>query len=91
MDVSFSLCSTSGISCEIPFKPSHYSSGAIHVADCKTRGALAHSLVPVAFENARLGLCMVILNTKYVAAGQKVLLFRVSNLLAVKGLLDALL
>lgn len=66
MDVSFGLCSASGRACEAPFRPA-----AIQSADCTTHGALAHSLAPAALKNEKLGLCMVIVNTKYAAAGQK--------------------
>lgn len=65
-DVSPGLCSASGRACEAPFRPA-----ALRRADCTTPSALACSLAPAASKNERLGLCMVITNTKYVAAGQK--------------------
>lgn len=59
-------------------------------------GALAHSLVPAALGSAELGLCMILINTKYVAAAQKGFIVQLSRLLTAEvclaqGLLDALL
>lgn len=41
------------------------------MAGCETHGALAYSLVPAALDSAKFGLCMILINTKYVAAAQK--------------------
>lgn len=71
MDVIFGLCLNSGRICETPFRPKHYCSLAIQMANCKTHGALTHSLDLAAFKNYKLGLCMVTINIKYIAAGQK--------------------
>lgn len=69
MDVC--LCSNSGRFHGILFIPNPCCSSAMCMAGSETHGALAHSLVPAALGSAKLGLCMVLVNTKYVAAAQK--------------------
>lgn len=68
MFVDVYLCSSSGSFHEILSVPNPCCSPA----SCAWQdGALAHSLVPAALASAELGLCMVLINMKYVAAAQK--------------------
>lgn len=55
----------------VPAAPLSIPISAMCMAGCETHGALAHSLVPAALGSAKLGLCMVLISTKYVAAAQK--------------------
>lgn len=68
MFVDVCLCSSSGRFHGVHSIPDPCCSSATCAGQ---DGALAHSLVPAALGSAKLGLCMILINTKYVAAAQK--------------------
>lgn len=57
------LCSNSGRFHGILSIPNPCCFSAMCMAGCETHGDLAHSLVPAALDSAKLGLCMIPINT----------------------------